>query len=355
MNTYKIAVVAGDGIGLEVIPEGIKVLNAAAKKNGFSLTFDDFPWSARHFAKTGEVWPDNALETLAPYRAIFLGAIGDPRLAPDEKTVSPILFGLRRGFDLYANVRPTVLLPGCKCPLANPGAIDMMIIRENTEGEYSHVGGSIYTGRPEEVVTQVSMFTRRGCHRIMKYAFEEARRRKARGLPGHVTNITKSNALKHGMVFWDKCFGEVAQQYPDIKTQMQYVDAASMFFVTKPAMFDTVVCSNLFGDILSDLGSALVGSLGTAASANLNPESKGPSMFEPVHGSAPDIAGKGLANPVAAILAGAFMLRFLGENKAADQVQAACGKVIAAGKTLTPDFGGSSKTAEVGDAVAALV
>jgi tartrate dehydrogenase/decarboxylase/D-malate dehydrogenase len=283
--------------------------------------------------------------------AIYLGAIGDPRL-PDHLTLDGLLLPIRRGFDQYVCLRPAALYAGVPSPLAGktPGCIDMMVVRENTEGEYAQAGGRLYRGQPNEVAIQTAIYTRAGCERVMRFAFDLARRRRRK-----VTSVTKSNAQGYGMVMWDEVFGDVARDYPDVATDSLLVDAACMAMVLRPERFDVVVASNLFGDILTDLSAAVVGSPGLAPSANLNPPRRFPSMFEPVHGSAPDIAGQGIANPLGAILSAAMMLEFLGETQGAARVQGAVARVLREGRARTPDLGGRARTTEVGDAVVAAL
>lgn len=349
MKTFTIAVIAGDGVGAEVIPEGKRVLEAAGKKHDVTFAFQDFDWGAGHFLRWGRMMPAGAIDLLQPCDAIYLGAVGHPQI-PDHTTLNGLLLPIRRSFDQYANVRPAFLYPGVPSPLAGRkgGDIDMVVIRENTEGEYAQVGGFVYQHQPEEVAVQTSVFTRRGIERIVRFAFETAVKRNKKK---RVTSVTKSNAQGYGMVLWDRVFGEVAARYPDIQTESLLVDAAAMNFVRRPESFDVVVGSNLFGDILSDLAAGIIGSMGLAASANLDPERRFPSMFEPVHGSAPDIAGKGIVNPLAAILTAALMLDHLELAAAAREVETAVAAVLAEGKVRPPDLGGSSRTEEVTAAV----
>jgi tartrate dehydrogenase/decarboxylase/D-malate dehydrogenase len=351
LATYKIAVIRGDGIGKEVVEEGIKVLEAAAPRHGIAWKWTEFPWSTDFYFKTGQMMPDDALDQLSKFDAIYLGAVGHPKVQ-DHVTLNGLLLPIRRKFDQYVCERPSVLFEGVDSPLANKkaGEIDLVVIRENTEGEYANVGGFQYRDMPEEVAVQTSVFTRRGCERVIRYAFELARKRKKKM---RVCSITKSNAMGYGMVLWDRTFKLVAAEYPDIQTDSYLIDRACMEFIRKPEQFDVVVASNLFGDILTDIGAIITGSIGLAQSANVNPERKHPSMFEPTHGSAPDIAGKGLANPMAQVLTGAMLLRHLGEQNAGDEVEAAVRKVLREGEMLTPDLGGTSKTGAVGDAIAA--
>lgn len=354
MPKFTIGVIPGDGVGKEVIAEGIKALkHLESLYPEMQLDFTTFPWGSDYYFSHGVMMPDDALETLQAFDAIYLGAVGDPRL-PDHVTLQGLLLPIRRRFDQYVNLRPAILYPGAPCPLKNknPGDIDMVVIRENTEGEYSDIGGRVYQGTEHEVVTQGAIFTRRGTERIIRYAFEIARQRAKKK---KVSSITKSNAQRYGMVFWDEVFRQVAADYPDIETESYLIDAACMHFVRKPESFDVVVASNLFGDILTDLSAILVGGMGLAPSANLNPTRKFPSMFEPVHGSAPDIAGQGLANPLAALMAAQMMLDFLGQTGPAHLLDKAIRQVLADGKTLTPDLGGKAKTSEVGDEVVHLL
>lgn len=348
MKTYRIAVIAGDGIGREVIPAGIKVLEAAAARFGFQFEWIHFPWGSDYFFEHGAMMAPDALDQLRPKDAIYLGAVGDPRLQ-DNITLNGLLLPIRRTFDQYACVRPAVLYQGARSPLAGkkPGEIDFIVVRENTEGEYSQIGGNLYTGSAEEVAIQTAVFTRHGTERVIRFAFELARKRNKKML---LTSVTKSNAQGFSMAFWDRVFAEVSRDYPEIRTESLLVDAACMDLVRRPESFDVIVASNLFGDILTDLSAIITGSLGLAPSANLNPEKKYPSMFEPVHGSAPDIAGQGLANPLATILAGAMMLEHLGEAEAARKVEESVMKVLALNATLTPDLSGTAKTNDVGAA-----
>ncbi|MHC1761065.1 MAG: tartrate dehydrogenase [Negativicutes bacterium] len=348
MKTYKIALLPGDGVGKEVVPEGVKVLQEVSRVSGaFKITTDEFPWNSDYFLKYGQMMPDDALDILKPYDAIYLGAVGHPQV-PDIIASSQVLFRIRQGFNQYINLRPIKLVPGIASPLRDLGiaGLDMLFIRENTEGEYGNIGGSFMAGTQREVVIQTNVFTRIGTERAMRYAFEQAQKRR-----GHVTSVTKSNAQKHSMVFWDSMFQEVAQAYPKVQTRKVFVDAMAMFMVLKPQDFDVVVASNLFGDILTDLGAALQGGLGFSPGGNINPEKEFPSMFEPIHGSAPDIAGKGIVNPIATIWAGQMMLEHLGETGAARLLLSAIETVCAEGKIKTPDMGGSHSTAEMGNAV----
>ena len=349
MKTFTIAVIAGDGVGMEVIPQARRVLESVARRRNFTLAFQDFDWGASHFFRWGKMMPSGALDLLQPCDAILLGAVGHPDI-PDHTTLNGLLLPIRRAFDQYANVRPAYLYPGVKSPLSGRegGQIDMVIVRENTEGEYSQIGGFVYMAQPEEVAVQTSVFTRRGVERVVRYAFELAVRR---GKKKRVTSITKSNAQGYSMMLWDRTFHEVAVDFPGIETESLLVDAAAMNFIRRPDSFDVVVASNLFGDILSDLSAIIVGSMGLAASANLDPSRRFPSMFEPVHGSAPDIAGRGVVNPLAAILSASMMLEHLEQPAAARDVEQAVASVLAEGKVRTPDLGGTGSTQEVTDAV----
>ena len=346
--TQRIALIPGDGIGLEVVPEARRVLERAAQLFQITLQFEEFPWGSAHHLAHWRMMPEDGLEQLRRFDAILLGAVGDPRI-PDHSTLDGLLLPIRRGFDQYACVRPAIYYPGTRSPLARPkpGEIDFVVVRENTEGEYSQVGGHVYAGSPEEVAVQTAVFTRHGTERIIRFAFELARGRPRRLL----TSVTKSNAQGYGMVFWDRVFREVAADFPDVSTESLLVDAACMDLVRRPEHFDVLVASNLFGDILTDLAAMITGSLGLAPSANLNPPRRFPSMFEPVHGSAPDIAGRGLANPLAAILSGAMMLDFLGQKAAAEAMQTAVRTLLHEGRSLTRDLGGESSTRQCADAV----
>ena len=348
MKIYKIAVIAGDGIGPEVIAEGVKVLQAVAKLDGsFQFDFTHFPWGCDYYLKTGKMMPDDGMEQLAAFDAILLGAVGMPGV-PDHVSLWDLLLKIRKGFDQYVNLRPVKLLKGAPCPLAGVKReeIDMLFVRENSEGEYAGSGAWLYRDQPNEVVIQNGVFSRRGCERVIRYAFELARAQKKT-----LTSISKGNALNYSMVFWDQIFREVAADYPDVKTYSYLVDAAAMFMVKDPARFQIVVTSNLFGDILTDLGAAISGGMGLAAGANLNPERTFPSMFEPIHGSAPDIAGKGLANPLATVWSASQMLEFFGEQRWADRLLEIIEEMLVEKRVLTPDLGGSATTTEVGDEV----
>jgi tartrate dehydrogenase/decarboxylase/D-malate dehydrogenase len=351
MKTFNIAVIAGDGIGKEVVPEGMRVLEAAGQRFNFRMNWHAFNWSCETYVQTGKMMPDDGLRQLRPFNAIFLGAVGHPSV-PDHVSLWGLLIPIRRTFRQYVNLRPVRLFDGIESPLKNwkAGQIDFTIVRENNEGEYSNIGGRLYEGTDDEIAVQQTVFTRRGVTRVLRFAFELARKRKK-----HLTSATKSNGIIHTMPFWDECFRGLAGEYPDIRTDQYHIDILAAHFVRHPDWFDVVVGSNLFGDILSDLGPAVVGSIGIAPSANLNPENEYPSMFEPVHGSAPDIAGKGVANPIGQIWSGAMMLRHLGVPDAADAVEAAIADVLAQGNVRTPDIGGTASTKELGSAIASRV
>ena len=347
MSQYKIAVIEGDGIGREVVAEGIRVVEAAGSRFGAAFTWQHFDWSCQRFLKTGRMMPEDGLEQLRGFDAIYLGAVGYPGV-PDHISLWGLLIPIRRRFQQYVNLRPVRLMRGVESPLKGfpPGEIDICIVRENSEGEYSEVGGRLNHGTDAEVVMQETVLTRRGCDRIIRYAFELARTRKK-----HLTSATKSNGIIHTMPYWDERFTVIAREFPDVRTDQFHIDILTAHFVRHPDWFDVVVGSNLFGDILSDLSAAVVGSIGLAPSANLNPEREFPSMFEPVHGSAPDIAGKGIANPVAQIWSGAMMLDHLGESKAAHTVEKAIESVLAKSDALTSDLGGKATTRDVGAAI----
>lgn len=352
METYRIAAIGGDGIGPEVVEEGLRVLRHIEKADGtFSFQVTSFPWGCEYYLKTGRMMPEDGVEQLKHFDAIYLGAVGAPGV-PDHVSLWDLLLKIRKGFDQYVNLRPVKLLKGAPCPLKDVKRedIDMIVVRENSEGEYAGAGDHLFPGTDREVVLQTGVFSRHGCQRVIRYAFELARQ-KGKTL----TNITKSNALNYSMVFWDEMFHEVAKEYPDVKTQSFLVDAASMFFVKDPGRFQVVVTSNLFGDILTDLGAAISGGMGLAAGANLNPEKKYPSMFEPIHGSAPDIAGKGIANPLAAIWSVSQMLDFFGKPQWGEKVLNAIEKLLEEGKCLTPDMGGNATTSQVTDRLLELL
>jgi len=341
----------GDGIGKEVVPEGMRVLDVAGERFGFKLAWTPFPWSCEYYTSTGEMMPKNGLDILKEYEAIFLGAIGYPDV-PDHVSLWGLLIPIRRGFQQYVNFRPVKNMRGITSPLRNieAGKIDFCVVRENNEGEYSTIGGIMYEGTDQEFVVQEAIFTRKGVERIMRFAFDLARKRKRK-----VTSVTKSNGIVFTMPYWDKIFKRIAKEYEDVKTDQYHVDALAAKFVLHPEEFDVVVGSNLFGDILSDLGPALAGSLGIAPSANLNPDRKFPSMFEPVHGSAPDIAGKRIANPIGQILSGALMIDQLGYLEAARTIEKAVEVAVADRNIRTRDLGGVASTQQMGEAIAELV
>jgi tartrate dehydrogenase/decarboxylase/D-malate dehydrogenase len=353
MNSYRIAAVPGDGIGKEVIAAGVEVLRALAERDGgFKLDFETFDWGSDYYKKHGIMMPENGRETLKPFDAIYFGAVGAPDV-PDHITLWGLRLAICQPFDQYANVRPTRILPGIQGPLRNVEAkdLDWVIVRENSEGEYAGQGGRSHRGLPEEVATEVSIFTRAGVTRIMRYAFEIARSRPRKLL----TVVTKSNAQRHGMVMWDEIAAEVAQDYPDVTWDKMLVDAMTMRMTLKPGTLDTIVATNLHADILSDLAAALAGSLGIAPTANINPERRFPSMFEPIHGSAFDITGKGIANPVGTFWTATMMLEHLGEKPAAERLMRAIERVTADPSLHTPDLGGSATTRQVTDAVIAAI
>lgn len=350
MSAQRIAIIPGDGIGREVTPAGLEVLDAVASKYDLQFEKTSFDWGTDYYFEHGRMMPADALDQLAPFDALLLGAIGHPKVQ-DNVTLNGLLLPIRRRFDQYVCERPAKLYAGVRSPLADkaPGSIDMVVVRENTEGEYSQIGGSLYKDFSDEIAIQTSVFTRKGCERIIRHAFELARKRNGKK---RVASITKSNAQGYSMVLWDRCFDKVREEFPDIETESILVDAAAMNFVRRPESFDVVVGSNLFGDILSDLSAMITGSMGLAPSSNVDPTRSGPSMFEPVHGSAPDIAGQGVANPLAMILSVWMMLDFLGHEAAARDVEAAVASVLAAGNTLPADLGGTASTQE---AVAAVL
>ncbi len=346
-KTHRIAIYPGDGIGKEVVAEAVRVLEAVENRpGGFSLQLTTFPWGASHWEETGKVVPDGFLEQLRPFDAIFLGAVGWPSRIPDHVTLDP-LKRIRQTFDQYACVRPARLFPGMRCPLVGkgPGDIDLIVVRENSEGEYVDSGGRFKVGKPEEFALQTAIHTRRGIARVLRFGFDLAMTRRRR-----LTMITKSNAQRYGYVLWDEILEEMRPTYPQVSAEKQHADAALMNLVRRPEAFDVIVASNLFGDLLTDLSGLISGGLGLAPSANLNPERTSPSLFEPVHGSAPDIAGQGIANPVAAILSAAMMLEWLGETRAAAAIQKAVEATLASGAG-TPDMGGGLKTGEMTEQV----
>lgn len=351
MRQYSIACIPGDGIGKEVIAAGRRVLETVQQLDGgFALKFDEFPWGCEYYLQHGEMMPKDGLKILEGYDCVYLGAVGFPSV-PDHVSLWGLLLPIRQGFDEYVNYRPVKLLPGINCPLKDkcPEQIDFVCIRENTEGEYAGVGGRVHRGTDREVAIQTGVFTRAGVERVLRYAFQVAQGRPRKQL----MSATKSNACQYSMVFWDEMLAKVGEEFPDVKASKSHVDALAAQFVLRPEALDVVVASNLFGDILTDLGAALQGGLGIPASANLNPEKRYPSMFEPVHGSAPDIAGRGIADPIAAIWAGAAMIEFLGEKSAADAVLRAIESVTAEGRVVTPDLGGGASTDEMAAEIAA--
>lgn len=350
MKNYSIAVIPGDGVGKEVMAEGIKVLNRISDiSGGLSFKFDNYEWGCEYYLKNGRMMDKDGLERLKEYDAILLGAVGFPGV-PDHISLRDLLLKIRQGFNQYINLRPVKLLPHVECPLKNKGPedIDMIFVRENTEGEYAGIGGFQREGTEDEVAVQTSVFTRRTTEKLMDYAFRLAEERNKKK---KVTSVTKSNALNYSMVFWDRVFKDVSQKYPHISTESFHVDATSMYLIQRPEDFDVVVASNLFGDILTDLGAALQGGLGFAAGANINPEREFPSMFEPVHGSAPNIAGKNMANPIAMVWTVKLMLDFLGHREEGNMVMESIIETLKHKDTLTPDLGGKGTTSSVGDMI----
>jgi tartrate dehydrogenase/decarboxylase/D-malate dehydrogenase len=353
-RVYRIATIAGDGIGKEVMPEGLRILEAAAKRYGFELQLDTFPFSSwDYYEKHGQMLPDDWKDQIGRHDAIFFGAVGWPAKIPDHVSLWGSLLLFRREFDQYVNLRPVKLMPGVPSPLAGrkPGDIDFWVVRENTEGEYSSVGGRMFPGTPREFVLQETVMTRIGVDRVLKYAFELAMKRPRRKL----TSATKSNGISISMPYWDERVKEMARSYPDIAVDQYHIDILTAHFVLNPDRFDVVVASNLFGDILSDLGPACTGTIGIAPSGNINPTGEHPSLFEPVHGSAPDIAGLGIANPIGQIWSAAMMLEHLGETEAARGIEAAIERALADPRTRTKDLGGQAGTVEAGKAVASLL
>lgn len=348
MLTHKIAVIAGDGIGPEVISEGVKVLQEVANLDkNFKFEFTYFPWGCDYYKKTGKMMDEDGIERLSKFDAIFLGAVGAPGV-PDHVSLWDLLLRIRKGFDQYVNLRPVKLLGGAPCPLKDvkTSDVDMIFVRENTEGEYAGSGSWRFKGKPNEVVIQDGVFSRKGCERVIRYAFELAKSQNKT-----LTSISKANALNYSMVFWDQIFNEVKKDYPEVKTYSLLVDAASMFMVKEPKRFEVVVTSNLFGDILTDLGAAIAGGMGLSAGANLNPERKFPSMFEPIHGSAPDIAGQGVANPLATVWSASQMLDFFGYEEWGKRLIDCIEQVLMDKKVLTPDLNGCATTSQVGDQI----
>jgi len=351
-RTYRIASIPGDGIGKETTPEGLRVLHAAATRFGFRLDVQDYDWSCERYARTGAMMPEDGLDQLRAHDSVFLGAVGWPGV-PDHVSLWGLLIPIRRGFDQYASVRPCRLMPGARTPLADrtEADINFIVVRENTEGEYSSLGGRLFEGTEREFATQQSVFTRHGTDRILRYAYDLARTRPRRKL----TSATKSNGITITMPYWDERFAAVGAEYPDVAADQFHIDILCAHFVQHPDWFDVVVGSNLFGDILSDLGPAVAGSIGIAPSANINPERLHPSMFEPVHGSAPDIAGQGVCNPIGQVWSGAMMLDHLGETAAAATVVSAIETLLRDGGPRTRDMGGQAGTVEVGRALAEIV
>ena len=352
MTTHKIAVIPGDGIGPEVISEGVKVLNEVAKIDGsFRFDFTYFPWGCEYYKENGRMMAENGIEELSKYDAIFLGAVGAPGV-PDHISLWDLLLVIRKSFDQYVNLRPVKLIDGAPAPLKDipKEDIDMVFVRENTEGEYAGSGSWMYKGKPNEVVVQNGVFSRFGCERVIRYAYELAKKEGKT-----LTSISKANALNYSMVFWDQIFNEVGKDYPEVKTYSYLVDAAAMFMIKDPKRFEVVVTSNLFGDILTDLGAAIAGGMGLAAGANLNPERKFPSMFEPIHGSAPDIAGQNKANPLATVWSASQMLDFFGHEDWGKRLIDCIEKVLTDKKVLTPDIGGNATTKEVGDEIVRML
>ena len=352
MSEIKVAVIPGDGIGKEVMPEGMRVLESAGAKHGIDFNWQEFDWSCETYLKTGRMMPEDGIDTLSRFDAIYLGAAGFPTV-PDHVSLWGLLIPIRREFDQYINLRPVRLFEGVPCPLAGrkPGDIDFYVVRENVEGEYSTVGGIQNEGMDDEFVTQEAKFTRRGTDRVLRYGFELAQSRTAK----HLTSATKSNGIMHSMPYWDSRVTEMAKDYPDIVVDQYHIDILTANFVRMPDHFDVVVGSNLFGDILSDLGPACTGTIAIAPSANLNPDGDQPSMFEPVHGSAPDIFGQGIANPIGTVWAGAMMLQHLGHVNAHNSIMTAIEDTLRESANLTPDMGGKASTVELGKAIAAAI
>lgn len=352
MSQLKIAVIPGDGIGWEVVPEGLKVLEAIGGRHGLDFQFTEFDWGCERFHKTGRFMPDDGLAQLREFDAIFLGAVGFPGV-PDHVSLWELLIPIRRAMQQYINLRPVRMMAGMPCPLAGRGPedIDFWVIRENNEGEYSEIGGRLYQGTENELAMQETVFTRRGTDRVMRYAFDFCQRIGKK----KVTSATKSNGIIHTMPYWDERFEAIAAEYPNLDTDKYHIDILTAHFVLHPDWFDVVVGSNLFGDILSDLGPAVAGSIGIAPSANINPEGDYPSMFEPVHGSAPDIAGKKIANPIGQIWSGAMMLEHLGHQAAAADIVTAIENVLVGGGPKTPDIGGQAGTSDLGDAIVGVL
>jgi len=350
MKSYSIAVIPGDGIGAEVIREGIKVLNQLQEQEEISFNFDYYDWGSDYYRQNGLMMPEDGLQTLQNFDAIYFGAVGDPEI-PDHITLNGLLIPMRKGLDQYVCLRPNILFPGVVSPLSNPN-IDLIVVRENTEGEYASIGGNFKPDTDDEIAIQTAIFTRKGTERIIRYAFEVAL---SRSDTPKLTSVTKSNAQRYGMVFWDKVFQETSLDYPNVQTESLLVDAACMDLIRRPSDFDVIVGSNLFGDILSDIAAVITGSMGLAPSANINPEKKFPSLFEPVHGSAPDIVGKNISNPIAAVLSAGMMLRHLGEHTLEQKIIKSVHQLIDEKKILTPDLGGISSTTQLGDELVSIL
>ncbi|MCM3733516.1 tartrate dehydrogenase [Fictibacillus nanhaiensis] len=345
MKTYDIAVIPGDGIGKEVVPVSLKVLDTIAEiHGGLKFNYTEFPWSCDYYLEHGKMMPEDGIQTLSNFNGIFLGAIGNPNVVADHISLWGLLIKIRRSFEQSINIRPAKYFKGLRSPLVNPNDFDLIVVRENSEGEYSEVGGRIHRGE-DEIAIQNAVFTKKGTERAMKYAFELARQRR-----GHVTSATKSNGIFHSMPFWDDVFNETKQQYSDVRTSSYHIDALAAFFVTRPEIFDVIVASNLFGDILTDIGGAIMGSIGIAPAANINLNGKYPSMFEPVHGSAPDIYGQGIANPIGQIWTAKMMLDHFGEAELGKKLLDVVEDVTNEG-FKTPDIGGKSSTIEVADEI----
>ena len=348
MRTFKVAVIAGDGIGPEVLAEGIKVLDKVAELDGsFKVEYTHFPWGCEYYLEHGKMMDDDGMDKLKEYDAIYLGAVGFPGV-PDHISLWDLLLRIRKGFDQYINIRPVKLLKGAPCPLKDVARedIDMLFIRENSEGEYAGAGDWLFKGKENEVVLQTGVFSRKGVERVIRYAYEVAKKEGKT-----LSSISKANALNYSMVFWDEVFIEVGKEYPEVKTYSYLVDAAAMFMIKDPKRFEVVVTSNLFGDILTDLGAAIAGGMGLAAGANVNPERIYPSMFEPIHGSAPDIAGKQISNPLASVWSVSQMLDYFGYEDWGKKILDVVEDIMVEGVSVTPDMGGKAKTSEVGDAV----
>jgi tartrate dehydrogenase/decarboxylase/D-malate dehydrogenase len=350
MKSYSIAVIPGDGIGAEVIHEGIKVLNQLQKQEEISFNFDYYDWGSDYYRQNGLMMPEDGLQTLQNFDAIYFGAVGDPEI-PDHITLNGLLIPMRKGLDQYVCLRPNILFPGVVSPLSSPN-IDLIVVRENTEGEYASIGGNFKPDTDDEIAIQTAIFTRKGTERIIRYAFEVAL---SRSDTPKLTSVTKSNAQRYGMVFWDKVFQETSLDYPNVQTESLLVDAACMDLIRRPSDFDVIVGSNLFGDILSDIAAVITGSMGLAPRANINPEKKFPSLFEPVHGSAPDIVGKNISNPIAAVLSAGMMLRHLGEHTLEQKIIKSVHQLIDEKKILTPDLGGISSTTQLGDELVSIL